>query len=339
MSNRGRSFTLKGEFSLWRMRSDYDALEHAPDSLHESAFSEWNGPGSGNRQTDWDDLLWAALTVSRPDAAHVFRHGQAFYYEALFRLSLIRITFEQRPNGRSLCRTKASRSLDPTEKGAVSYFVAMAVCKLFANLLVDTTWVLHLALFRHQLIPTLLSGRSRPDLLGEDHNEAWHAFECKGRSRAPNAVDRRKAKAQAQRLLRVDSTNCSLHIGAIAYLLQNEIEYHWRDPNPEEVEKLEPLEVRLPEDAWRHYYEPALALAANVDTLAPIEDRAAPADVNVEIHERILELLLEASWAKVQSLARELETRLLKTDFQADGVNVVAGQSWRRDREPRRVYR
>ena len=295
-------------------------------------------PERGNLQTDWNDLLWAALTVGRPNTAYVFRHGQASRYEALFRLSLVRMALEQRPYGRSLCRTEAFKSLDPTEKGAVSYFVGMAVCKLFASRLLNTPWVLHLDLFREQLSPVVQSGRSRPDLIGEDGNGAWHAFECKGRSSVPNAVDRRKAKAQAQRLVRVDSTDCSLHVGAISYFRQDELEFHWRDPDSEEEEKLEPFKVHLPGDAWRYYYEPALALATDAGTVAPSEDRAA-VDIEVKIHRAIHELLLEGAWAAARSLAHEIEPRLREEGFQADGLKVVAGQSWRRDREPRRVDR
>ena len=100
--------------------------------------------------------------------------------------------------------------------------------------------------------------------------------------------------------------------------------------------KLEPFEVRLPADAWRYYYEPALALATHAGSVAPSEDWAA-VDVDVEIHRAIHELLLEGAWAAARSLAGEIEPRLRGEGFQADGVKVVAGESWRRDREPRGV--
>lgn len=43
----------------------------------------------------WDDLLWAAVTVGRPNRNYVFLHGTASMYEALFRLSLVRMALEQ----------------------------------------------------------------------------------------------------------------------------------------------------------------------------------------------------------------------------------------------------
>lgn len=93
----------------------------------------------------------------------------------------------------------------------------MAICKLFASRLLNTPWLLHLDVFRDQLNPATLGGRSRPDLVGQDASGAWHAFETKGRSSVPSSEDKLKAKSQAQRLVSVDGSACSLHIGSFAY--------------------------------------------------------------------------------------------------------------------------
>ena len=92
-----------------------------------------NGPGVLN--TSWDEILWAAITVGRPNRQYVFRHGLASQYEALFRWSLIRMALEQRgPKATRLRRTRAAKTLDPSEKGAVSYFLGLSISKLFALL-------------------------------------------------------------------------------------------------------------------------------------------------------------------------------------------------------------
>ena len=153
---------------------------------------------SGALEANWTDILWAALTVGRPNTAYVFRHGKSSYHEALFRLTLVRMALEERRFSGRLHRTEAFRALDPTEKGAVNYFLGMTVCKFFAYKLLNTTWLLHLDVFRNQLDPSVTEGRSRPDLVGLDQAGAWNAFECKGRSSTPNAEERRKAKEQAQ---------------------------------------------------------------------------------------------------------------------------------------------
>ena len=283
--------------------------------------------GLGNLQTSWGDLLWAALTVGRPNTAYVFQHGFASCYEALFRLSLVRMALEKRPWMGRFYRTEAFKSLDPTEKGAVSYFLGTAVCKLFATRLLATPWLLHLDVFRDQLQPAVFRGRSRPDLVGQDRTGAWHAFECKGRSSVPTAEDRRKAKAQAQRLVRVNSTDCSLHVGALSYFRQDALVFDWRDPEPEEPEALDPIEVNVTEEAWRFHYELAVALVADSEQPFLIQARKA-IDIDVQIHSAIRELLLKGAWAEARCRAGKLGPDFVKEGFQADGLRVLAGASW-----------
>ena len=68
----------------------------------------------------WDEVIWAALTIGRPSTHHVFQHGASSRYEAIFRLSLVRMALEQYgPTAKRLRRTEAYKGLDPTEKGAV----------------------------------------------------------------------------------------------------------------------------------------------------------------------------------------------------------------------------
>ena len=124
-------------------------------------------PASGHRLTvTWDEILWAAITVGRPDLYHVFEHGESSLYEAVFRWSMIRMSLEQRgPGGNRLYRTPAFKHMDPTEKGAVNYFLGLVICKLFAARLLDAPWTLHLDIWRNILNPVLLAGRSRPDMV------------------------------------------------------------------------------------------------------------------------------------------------------------------------------
>jgi hypothetical protein len=126
----------------------------------------------------WNEILWAAITVGRPDLYHVFEHGDGSLYEAIFRWSLMRMSLEQRgPVGTRLYRTDAFKHLDPTEKGAIGYFLGLVVCKLFAAKRLDSPWTLHLDVWRDILNPVLLPGRSRPDMVAQsDASSDWHAL-------------------------------------------------------------------------------------------------------------------------------------------------------------------
>lgn len=288
------------------------------------------GVGSGTLSFAWSDLLWAAITIGRPNTAYVFKHGNASFHEALFRLSLVRMAVEQVPFRSHLHRTDAFRALDPTEKGAVSYFLGMAVCKLFSSRLLGTPWLLHLDVFRDQLNPVTLGGRSRPDLVGQNTTGAWHAFETKGRSSPPSFADKKKAKEQAERLVSVDGTNCSLQVGSLAFFGgDGELEFYWRDPVPEEPGELEPIEINVSDEDWSNYYAAPLALASEPkgDFLSA---QTQGIDLTVEIHPKVRVLLLQGQWGAARSLAIEFRQQLEAEGFHPDGLRVVAGESWQR---------
>jgi hypothetical protein len=281
----------------------------------------------GRLRTSWSELLWAAITIGRPNVACVFEHSEASLHEAVFRASLVRMALERGLWSGHLCRTDAFRALDPTEKGAVSYFLGMAVCKLFASRLLCTPWLLHLDVFRSQLNPSVLGGRSRPDLVGQDNRGRWHAFESKGRSGAPNAEDKRKAKAQAQRLVSVNGFACSLHVGSFAFFRNDLLEFYWRDPEPEEPEKLDPIGIEVGESDWAYYYAPALALITQEGetTLGPSLNDL---DLSIDVHPNIRGPLLSGDWHKAHKLAIEMARVLQEEGFQPDGLKVIAGKSW-----------
>jgi hypothetical protein len=279
----------------------------------------------------WDDILWAAVTVGRPNRHYVFRHGAASMYEALFRWSLVRMALEQSgPRGSRLRRTTAAKTLDPTEKGAVNYFLGMMFCKLFATNRLNTPWLLHLDVFRPRLNP-VLTGRSRPDLVGRVQGLAqWHAFECKGRVSPPDATAKSKAKAQAQRLVSVNGTPCTLHVGALTYFRGDSLHFYWRDPPAENGKS---VDVPMSGDAWRHYYEPVLDVVRTSNAYAPGRDQntLVPiecADVSVGVHPTIAKYLANRQWERAQQAAIEAAASIEGEGYQPDGLKVVAGESW-----------
>lgn len=287
--------------------------------------------GTADLPVTWDDILWAAVTVGRPNRQYVFRHGAASMYEALFRWSLVRMALEQSgPRASRLRRTAAARTLDPTEKGAVNYFLGMTFCKLFAAKLLNTPWLLHLDVFRPALNP-VLTGRSRPDLVGRQRRSTrWHAFECKGRISPPDATSKANAKAQAQRLVSVNGTPCTLHIGAVTYLRGDALHFYWRDPPPE---KERGIAVPLGSDAWMHYYGPVLdaVRSADPDVLRGDSGRLVTierADVKVGIRPEVAKCLVNRQWERAYQAASEAEGSIASDGYQPDGIKVVAGESW-----------
>jgi len=301
-------------------------------------FAAGGSVSNGSRVlvTSWDELLWAALTVGRPNRQYVFKHGKSSMYEALMRLSLVRMALEQSgPTAYRLRRTTAARTLDPSEKGAVNYFLGLAICKLFAAKLLQAPWLLHLDLFRPRL-NVVLTGRSRPDLVGELSAGGWLALECKGRVSAPSTQDKIKAKEQAKRVTSVNGTPPSLCIGGVAYFRADVLRFYWRDPQPDLSPPRRPIEFNVDETVWRYYYQPILELIRaqpavyhrmlSEPTLAPVDEL----DIQVGILPRVLHFLEEANWSAARHFARESMEKPGHTGYQADGIRVVAGSTWLR---------
>jgi len=281
----------------------------------------------------WNELAWAAVTVGRPDLYHVFQHGNSSVYGAIFRWSMIRMALEQRGSyGRRFFRTDAFKHMDPTEKGAVNYFLGLVICKLFSAKRLDAPWTLHLDIWRDRLAANLLGGRSRPDMIAQAATSGqWHAFECKGRASTPSEAEKRKAKNQAMRVVSVGGTTCTLHVGAITYYSGDALQFYWRDPEP--ISR-EPIKIPRLGDAWREYYQPFIEAyqffggrpdgAFASDTGVAVEEL----DLTLKMHPAIGEFLLASNWQGARRLAREMRGELKDKGYQPDGLQVVAGRSW-----------
>lgn len=284
---------------------------------------------------EWDDILWAAVTVGRPSRNYAFRHGMASSYEALFRWSLVRMALEQSgPSGHRLRRTEAFKTLDPTEKGAVNYFLGMIFCKVFSTRLLNTPWLLHLDVFRPRL-NAVLTGRSRPDLIGREHGTSrWHAFECKGRVSPPDASVKQKAKSQAQRLVSVNRTPCTHHVGTVTFFRNDVLQFFWRDPDPKPESR---FDVVFSDDQWRHYYWPVVQyLRENKDLWGIMQEQVGfyrsieGLDLEISIYPAVAEYLFREEWTSAQGVAVEARREIQEAGYEPDGIVVKAGESWYR---------
>jgi hypothetical protein len=286
----------------------------------------------GALPTDWDDILWAAMTVGRPNRYYVFRHGDASAYEAVFRVSLTRMTLQQSgPRSTRLQRTEAYRTLDPTEKGAVSYFLGLTMCKLFAAKLLDTPWLLHLDVYGDRYRP-LLVGRSRPDLFGlSTTSRAWTAFECKGRGTRPDGDTKRKAKEQARRLKEIGGARCRLHVSAFTYFERDRLNFYWADPPAGG----EPIEIFPQDEDWQHYYLPVVNLFrarggfADHAITHQLSADVPELDLRIEVAPSVAHALRDAHWNLARQEAMLHAAELRADGFQPDGLRIIAGASWR----------
>jgi hypothetical protein len=288
---------------------------------------------TGTRILDvtWDEILHSALTVGRPSMSEVLGHGPSSKFEATYRLSMVRMALER--NGRRhLRRTEAFKTLDPTEKTHFSYSLGLVLCKLFAEKLLKTPWLLHLDVYRDQL-QVVLRGRSRPDLIGQQRRtKAWRVFECKGRSSRLTAKDWTRAKGQAKRVVAVGGAAPDLRVATATFFTGDTLRFAWRDP-PRGTN----WEFEVPDEpgAWRAYYAPIVGLFLDRGEI-PLNGEAVvfeDLDVKIAIHPKVATYLADERWSDAKEQADRLESVALE-GYQLDGIRVVAGTSW--DRSGRR---
>ena len=182
--------------------------------------------GDAELDVGWSDILWASLTVGRPNKWSVFSHGASSLAEAIMRLSMVRTALETSGgNPKRFSKTSTFKGMDPSERGAINYFLGMMTCKLFAEKLLHTPWLLHLDVWKYQL-QAVTNGKSRPDLVGWSKTEKqWSAFEAKGRSNSPSLKTIANAKSQSEQLTSVKSAPISLHVATFSYFDNDDLHF------------------------------------------------------------------------------------------------------------------
>jgi hypothetical protein len=276
----------------------------------------------------WEDILWSAISVGRPSVHSIFKHGDVSEFEAIFRLSLVRMALEQRSSkSKRLRRTDAFKELDPSERGAINYFLGLTMAKLVADKQLGAPYLLHLDVFGKQL-KAVLKQRSRPDLVGQTSSGDWIALESKGRSSAPNNSSKNKAKQQAQRITTIQGHVPKYTVASFSFFDGDALKIYWEDPKPKARDE---IEVSFPASAWRLHYLPLLRLIQrNRAALRAMRDNGQlmaveGADISVGIHPSVLRRLIDLP----ETDPRPTTDHKIGDPFRRDGIAVITGASWK----------
>lgn len=171
--------------------------------------------GSHLLAVTWEELVWSAITIGKPGIAELFSHGWYSLSDAIVRSHTVYANLRQTPS--SFEKSALYDSLDPTEKGATSYFVGMMAAKLVASRLFDTPWLFHLSRFKKSGGKLTLNGNSQPDLIGLNNRRDWIVIEAKGRTNGFSSGALSKAKDQTRKLRKINGQFPTLRIGIQAY--------------------------------------------------------------------------------------------------------------------------
>jgi hypothetical protein len=241
-------------------------------------------------------LLWSTITVGRPDKQSVQDHDHYSRFEMQYRWNMVQASLDFSSSKGWIRNSPAFQDFDPSEKGAVNFFLGMVFVKLCAAKFLDMPWLVHAKLFQNRGGSIdLKSGRSCADLIGyQPSHGRWAAFEAKGRNSGLNSDLIDGAKAQAQNIETIDGASPDLRVASCLYRAgaSKQLRMYWKDPPADE--RREPIGLQSDSETWRRYYLPINALAENCQTNPELF--AQRHGFVLEVREEIPELL---------SLARE----------------------------------
>jgi len=311
--------------------------------------------GSNTLPVPWGKLMHAAVTVGKADATYLNKHGVLSRYERKMRMYMVKVNFRETVEPKSaLARfqhTEVYKSLDPSEKTALSYFTGLTIAKVLASHFLKVPWLQHYDGY----IP--LAKGVRPDLLGMNSKGRFVIMEAKGRTGSATEELMNTAKGQTKKppfindsagkkqriIARVASASYASKAGILSA--------RWEDP--EETDLDAPSSVIEPLDFLRQYYEPIRTL---IDFEAPgtLEEKYEgytfitrffpEVDVTVGLLNKPLDFYMNESSDLPDSADSEWYTVFHRNHvlnnmesvhsdsrelfFGADGVFIALGSSW-----------
>jgi len=214
-----------------------------------SSFKGWN-----NLHISWQEMVWSAITMGKPGVAYLLAHGWHSVSDVIVRSHTVYANLRQ--NSDFIVKSSLYDTLDPTEKGAASYFVGMMAAKILSERLLKIPWLFHLSMFRSMGGVAVLYDKSEPDLIGLNTRGEWVVVEAKGRSHGYSDSAMVTAKRQTRQLRMINGSYPVLRVGIQSYF-SPKLSFVIIDPE-EFDENARDIEFNL-NSALRMYYSAAIS--------------------------------------------------------------------------------
>ncbi len=153
-------------------------------------------------------------------------------------------------------------ALDPTEKGATSYFMGMLAAKILGARMLGVPWLFHLSMLDSLGGYATLASNSEPDLIGLTRSREWVVAEAKGRTGGYSQSAMTKAKLQTRQLRRINGQLPNLRVAVQAFFNSK---MEWAMEDPEEFDE-EARDVNVDVEAvFERYYSAAMGITDQGD--------------------------------------------------------------------------
>lgn len=230
--------------------------------------------GKQKLNASWAEIVGSAMTVGKPDASYLLKHGWHSFSDLIVRAHTIWANLVD--HGGLVHRSRLYEAQDPTEKGGTSYFVGMTSAKLMAARLLGVPWLFHFSMTGPLHIPIRKRGSLHPDMLGETAAGDWVVVEAKGRSNGFSQAALKKAKDQASVVGKINSRVPLYRIAVQSYF--SPLGMRLVDPPSEEGEsdppprKGEPRNIAVDATAARRrYYGPIFNATRDSKSVRSVE--------------------------------------------------------------------
>lgn len=182
--------------------------------------------GSHILNTDWHEIIWAAITVGKRNSSQITQHGVYSLYEIVNRSTLVWSSLKS--SSGYLEKTGVYKEMDPTEKVFVSFSLGMTMSKLFALKLLNIPWLEHVANVNTS-IKTRTATKSRPDLIGLNVRKEFVIVEAKGRTNGFSSDAQVKAKNQTKVINNIGGIRPVLRVASQCFF-NDKLEVYIEDP-------------------------------------------------------------------------------------------------------------
>lgn len=263
--------------------------------------------GYGHLSLTWDEVIWATMTAGKA-RRDVMRHGRYSSADLVHRIACMYAYFDIR--GGQMVRSPAFKSLDPSEKAIASFYLGMAMAKLYADKVLGIPWLMHISRYEAAWAVKYGASAKRPDLFGCNAAGDWVVAEAKGRDRVTGAL---VANMQEQKssVATINGVPPAHRYGAATRFPEGLLALRVVDPPP----RRDAQEVPIDPAAWLvDYYTPIIDLIAESDR--QVEGRhvigfISNSDIEVGVSEEVVRWVAESRHRPFERPAPRRSTAVL----------------------------
>lgn len=268
--------------------------------------------GSHSIDVTWAELIWAGITVGRKSWEDVIQHGYHSFLEIIYRTAILKANLSSSPQGK-FTKTDAYKSLDPSEKSAISYFLGLSFAKLMAHRLLSVPWLVHLDCLDLSID---MKGNNRPDLIGTNLSREWCVFEAKGRTHNITEKLIQKAKNQAQMIKSINGMDPYIQGISLTHFSPDKLRLYLEDSGETNSDAVD-LEILGGEDLFlESYYQPFVSLTENRTATTRETDDRRVREINfVNLEEVDLYVGLDSQVQKILTSKSRSENALRIVDY------------------------